>query len=220
MNKIKIVFVGQRAVGKTALLYRLMRNTFSPAVPNQDFGKFTIAVHKTTDQVRITTKATSAEDLWAVEVWDTKDSDSKSWLSLYCRRAQIVIAVHDNTMTSGPKAEQIIQSMQEDWPVDHQVMVLCQNKSDLSTSMVNTTLQTRLQNSVDLTTYVSALSGEGVHGMVITACHLFIKKYKASPPSVEPLLQNIVQLAEPADPSFFSNYFIEPLWRVKSYCWA
>lgn len=216
MNKIKIVLIGQSAVGKTALFHRILTNVFvaQPRLaPTVGFGQFRVACHKQTTQVRyLQEDATTDEVVWDIDLWDTKGDTPSALLPLYFRQAHIVLAVHDNTMKSGPAAETVLQHIRERWPVDHQVVVLCQNKCDLPTTIHNTPFHTRMQPWIQMEAYISALSGEQVRQTMLNACQLYITKATQINPShctneAPSGLLNLIAMQ------------VKPLWNLAWYCW-
>jgi small GTP-binding protein len=153
---VKVVLVGDEAVGKTAIFKRLENNTFEKALQPTVGGSYV--------RLTLTNGRGSKTD---IGLWDTAGAERyRSIVPVYFRHAQIVIYVFD--LTSAESFESIgqewVKTVQTKAPADVQLLLLG-NKSDLDDKRkVDLTAAQQLSERIGAKAYIetSALNGAGI----------------------------------------------------------
>jgi len=154
---IKLVMLGESAVGKSSIALRFCRNEFS------DWRESTIGAAFLTQQVKV------GEDTVKIELWDTAGQERyRSLAPMYFRNANCAIVVYDLTsLASLEKARSWITELQRQ--ADPGIIIcLAGNKLDLAETQRQVLAETakKLADEQGLMfCEVSAKTGEGVEEM-------------------------------------------------------
>jgi small GTP-binding protein len=152
---VKVVLIGDEAVGKTAIFKRLWDNTFNIDQQATIGGSY----------FRLTVQDSHSSDT-EVGMWDTAGSERyRSIVPMYFRGAQIIVCVFDLTSTeSFNHITDWIELARNKGPANAQFL-LVGNKTDLDAAReINFTEAQQLSEQIGAKYYIetSALNGTGI----------------------------------------------------------
>lgn len=153
--QFKLVLLGESAVGKSSIVQRFVKDSFS------DFKESTIGAAFLTQTVDIDPNTTVK-----FEIWDTAGQERyRSLASIYYRNAQAALVVYDITQKASlDKAKYWIKELQRQANSDI-VIALVGNKTDLEDKReISTEEAETFAKQMGLLFFeVSAKSGQGIH---------------------------------------------------------
>ena len=120
MKKAKMVLVGAAGVGKTCIVQRITKDTFTPTT-TATVGAANVSVTIKTPRIQVN-----------FNIWDTAGQERyRSLTPMYFSGAQIAILVYDITSrASFEELNQFVDLLNQKAPPDC-ILVLCGNKIDL-----------------------------------------------------------------------------------------
>lgn len=177
--QFKLVLLGESSVGKSSIVQRFVKDSFTEARESTIGAAFLTHSVKLTPQTAVldlqnaeeaTPKPPAAEVNVKYEIWDTAGQERyRSLASMYYRNAQTALIVYDVTsQKSLEQAKYWIKELKRQVN-DNMVVILVGNKLDLLDDRDNIETDALAQELKDtyglLWTKVSAKTGEGVHSL-------------------------------------------------------
>ena len=159
LKEAKVVMLGINTVGKSSIVIRLTRGTFSEQVTSTIGAAFLSKTIKTKDsQIKL-------------QIWDTGGSERyRSMAPMYFQNAQVAIIVYDITSTSSfNDVDNWIKELKEKGPTSI-ILALVGNKYDLEKNRTITTeegINLKNKYKIDIFKETSALSEYNINELFL-----------------------------------------------------
>lgn len=158
MQKVKVVFVGNSGVGKTALFHRFEKNEFCRDISSTIGGACT----------NVNVEIENSEEVPLI-VWDTAGQESfRAIVPMYFSRAAFILIVYDVSSAQSFQAVRDWYALSKEKAPEDAKIILIGNKADLENREVSYQELDELAVELDtfLHTETSAVTGSGIHDLL------------------------------------------------------
>ncbi len=158
MQKVKVVFVGNSGVGKTALFHRFEKNEFCRDISSTIGGACT----------NVNVDLDTNEQVPLI-VWDTAGQESfRAIVPMYFSRAAFILIVYDVSSMVSFQAVKDWYNLSKEKAPENAKIIFIGNKSDLEKREVSYQDLDQLASELDtfLHTETSAITGSGIHDLL------------------------------------------------------